>query len=66
MPFPPVKRKSLRRIPEVSDACRFCDYRGACMLDKQIPGGKGRRIRKMSFDEVYERIREEMEKPTKE
>ena len=51
---------------EVSDACRFCDYRGACMLDKQIPGGKGRRIRKMSFDEVYERIREEMEKPTKE
>lgn len=36
------------------------------MLDKQIPGGKGRRIRKMSFDEVYERIREEMDEPTKE
>lgn len=51
---------------EISDACRFCDYRGACMLDKQIPGGKGRRIRKMSFDEVYERIREEMDEPTKE
>lgn len=45
---------------EVSDACRFCDYRGACLLDKQLPGGKRRVIRRMSFDEAYARIREEM------
>ena len=51
---------------EVSDACRFCDYKGACMLDKQIPGGKGRKIRKMSFNEVYERIREEAGEATEE
>ncbi len=41
-----------------TDACRYCEYRGACMLDKRIPGGKVRRVGKMTFDEVYEKLSE--------
>ena len=45
-----------------TDACRYCEYRGACMLDKRIPGGSGKRIRKMSMNEMFALIDEEEKK----
>ena len=52
---------------DASDSCRYCEYRGACMLDKRIPGGKVRKIRKMTLDEVYRLIeKEEMNEETSE
>jgi len=44
---------------EKTDACRYCDYRGVCMLDKRIPGAKIRRIGKMSFPELYEKLQQD-------
>ncbi|MDO4750375.1 MAG: PD-(D/E)XK nuclease family protein, partial [Eubacteriales bacterium] len=40
-----------------TDACAYCEYKGICMLDKYIPGAKAKRIKKLSFREMCERIR---------
>ena len=39
-----------------TDACLYCGYRGACMSDRRIPGGKTRRLKRMTFREVFERL----------
>ncbi len=41
---------------DLTDACMYCDYKASCMSDKRIPGGEARRIRKMTFDEAYEKL----------
>ncbi len=42
---------------EKSDACAYCEYRGVCMLDKYIPGARAKKIKKLTFREMCERIR---------
>lgn len=52
---------------EKNDACAYCEYRGVCMLDKYIPGARAKKIKKLTFREMCERIRlsrtEETTKP---
>ncbi len=45
------------RQSEKSDACAYCDYKGICMLDKYIPGARAKKIKKLTFREMCERIR---------
>lgn len=45
-----------------TDICLFCRYRGACMTDRRIPGGKTRKLKKMSFKEMFEKLECEGEK----
>ncbi len=40
-----------------TDACAYCEYKGICMLDKYIPGARAKRIKKLTFREMCERIR---------
>ncbi len=41
---------------DLTDACAYCDYKASCMADKRIPGGEARRIRRMTFDQAYEKL----------
>jgi len=43
-------------VSEASDACRYCDYKGICMLDPGIPGAGANKLKKMSMNELYEKI----------
>ncbi|MBR3927879.1 MAG: PD-(D/E)XK nuclease family protein [Clostridia bacterium] len=42
---------------ERTDACAYCEYKGVCMLDKYIPGSGAKKIKKLTFREMCERIR---------
>ncbi|MBE5792734.1 MAG: hypothetical protein E7322_11385 [Clostridiales bacterium] len=42
---------------EKTDACAYCEYKGICMLDKYIPGSRAKRIKKLTFRGMCERIR---------
>ena len=44
-------------LSEKTDACAYCEYKGVCMLDKYIPGSKQKKIKKLSFAQMCERIR---------
>lgn len=44
-------------LSEKTDACAYCEYKGICMLDKYIPGAKAKKIKKLTFAQMCEKIR---------
>lgn len=45
-------------VSDKADACALCEYKGICMLDKYIPGARAKKIKKLTFQEMCERIRQ--------
>ena len=45
-------------VSDKTDACAYCEYKGICMLDKYIPGARAKKIKKLTFQEMCERIRQ--------
>ena len=47
-------------LTDKKDSCTYCPYHGICGFDERIPGFSYRRFRKLSQEEVLERMREEL------
>lgn len=41
---------------EEQDACSYCIYKGICQMDGKIPGFEKRKLKKMSEQDLYERM----------
>ena len=45
---------------EKRKACDFCPYKGRCGFDKKVPGYRFRELYRMSSDEVWQAMGEEV------